>query len=153
MKRTARPSLMILLAGSFAATSAIVSADEIYRWTDKDGLIHFSSQPPAGADYKRITPAPPPPTSAPGIDGLRKRAQSNDADNTKVAKARQDALKAKAEDAEKCAKAREQITYLEEHPAHRLYTVGADGAESRMTDEQHDAQMAAAKSAAADSCN
>jgi N-acetyl-beta-hexosaminidase len=149
MNRPARYSFLILIAGF----STVATGDEIYRWTDKDGMIHFSSQPPLNGDYKRITPAPPPPTSAPGVDALRKRAQAIDSDNTKVAKARQDALKAKAEDAEKCAKARERLAYLDEHPAHRLFTVGADGAESRMTDEQYEAEVAKAKGVAADSCN
>jgi hypothetical protein len=149
MNPAVRSALLILVASLPLAAAA----DQIYRWVDKDGMTHFSSQPPASGDYKRITPSLPPTDAAPGIDAMRQRAQSIDSDNSKVAKARQDALKAKAEDAEKCAKARERISYLDEHPAHRLYTVGADGTESRMTDEQYDADMAQAKAIAADSCN
>lgn len=149
MNSIVRGSLLGLVLG----LSSAAAADEIYRWTDRNGMVHFSSQPPVSGDYRRITPALPPPTPAPGVDALRKRAQNIDSDNTKVAKARQEALRAKAEDAEKCAKARERIAYLDAHPAHRLYTVGNDGAESRMTDEQHDSELVKAKSAAADSCN
>lgn len=149
MNTATRSAMLVVIA----SLSAPVAADQIYRWTDANGLIHFSSQPPPHGEYRRITPELPPATSAPGVDAIRKRADNLDGTGTKVAQARQDALKAKADDAEKCAKARERLTFLDEHPAHRLYTVGADGAESRMTDEQHDAEVAKAKGIAADSCN
>lgn len=142
--------LLIAAAGMLTGTAA---ADRIYRWTDANGLTHFSSQPPPNGTYQLITPAPPPPTSAPGIDAIGKRSKEIDGERAGVRKARQDALLAKAEDAEKCAKARERVAYLDAHPAHRLFTVGKDGAESRMTDEQHDAEMAKARDVISNACN
>lgn len=36
-------AFILALAAAFAATAA----DEVYRWTDKDGVVHYGSQPPS----------------------------------------------------------------------------------------------------------
>ncbi|MCP4005760.1 MAG: DUF4124 domain-containing protein [bacterium] len=41
------PAALVLLATALCGSGA--SADEIYRWTDAQGRVHFSSTPPPGA--------------------------------------------------------------------------------------------------------
>lgn len=54
--------LGIALALSVAASGA--SAEAVYKWTDAEGVTHFSAQPPAGGQAERLTVEPPPPTTA-----------------------------------------------------------------------------------------
>lgn len=52
-------TLLILLA------VAPVGAAQVYRWVDKDGVVHFSDQPVKGAEQIPLTPAPKPGSVAP----------------------------------------------------------------------------------------
>lgn len=54
-----RPCLVLFLFAAFAADGAVV-----YKWTDSDGVVHFSDQPVAGAE-KIVTSS----TTSNGIGG------------------------------------------------------------------------------------
>ena len=49
-----------LLAAPFAE-----AAEEVYRWVDEDGVVHYSDQPHPGAEKLRIESAPAPGTRLP----------------------------------------------------------------------------------------
>ncbi len=51
-------AVCLLLCFSFAGAAL---ADDIYRWTDADGRVHYGSRPPPGvaAESKSITTRPP----------------------------------------------------------------------------------------------
>lgn len=139
-------TLVLLLCGLPLAASA-----QIYKWTDDKGQVHFSQNPPKTGVYTDVTPtAPvsgtemgpkPPPRFAPhgGTASGAGAAQGN--------------LQARADDAERCAKANERISYLQEKTAHRLFVTGDDGQPARMTDEQFDEQLKDAQAAASKYCS
>jgi hypothetical protein len=54
---------LVVLLGSYAA------AQTVYKWTDDDGVVHFSDNPPAnGTQFEKrdVPPPPPPPAEAGG---------------------------------------------------------------------------------------
>ena len=68
-------------------------------------------------------------------------------------KTREAGLKLKAETLERCAKARERISFLEEKTARRLFVPAPDGGEpSRMTEEQFQAELDAARALESANC-
>jgi hypothetical protein len=61
-----RPCLVLCLFAAFAADGAV-----IYKWTDSDGVVHFSDQPVPGAE-KIVTSS----TTSNGIGGAAKGAST-----------------------------------------------------------------------------
>lgn len=149
---TARMKKVLLVMVVCGLPLASLAAAEIYRWVDKDGITHFSQDPPAGAPYQRVTPQVAPATPAPHVESLRNAQQSAERQSAEVNKTREAGLKLRAETLERCAKARERITFLEEKTARRLFKTGPDGQPARYTDEEFDVELKKAKGEADQSC-
>lgn len=127
---------------------------EIYKWVDANGVTHFTQNPPErGTEFQRITPQLPPPTAAPGIDSLRKSQRDADSREAETSRTRDAGLKLKAETLERCAKARERMTFLQEKTARRLFRTGANGEEIRYTQEEFDAEVRKAQDGIDQNCN
>lgn len=128
-----------------------VSAQQIYKWVDANGQVHFGQNPPKEGNYQDVTPQQPVSGAATGGGGGTHPARtswpssSSGAGNT--------ALQSKTDDEERCAKARERISYLQEKTAHRLFVTGDDGQPARMTDDQFNEQLKDAQDAADKYCN
>lgn len=118
-----------------------VSAGNIYKWTDAQGQVHYSQTPPrhgavVAKPQSSVQPgvslqAPPPPV--PPSIARTAAPEKTPAPETAEAKAK------------RCANSRQRLQFLEENPARRLMVEGADGSESRMTEEQHDQNVAKAQ--------
>ncbi|MET0293020.1 MAG: DUF4124 domain-containing protein [Steroidobacteraceae bacterium] len=52
-----------------AIAGQVLSA-EMYRWKDKDGVVHYSDQPNPGAEKLPMTSAPPPGSVAPSTQSI-----------------------------------------------------------------------------------
>jgi hypothetical protein len=129
------------------------AAAQIYRWTDASGQVHFAQKPPATGDYQLLHPELPPPTPAPGVDAIRRRAQGYAQEDADRQKSRRVLLQAQADKAERCAKVRERIAYLEQSTAHRLFKTGDDGQPARLTEAEFQERLDDARSAAAKYCD
>jgi len=130
----------------------LVASAQIYKWTDATGQVHFSQNPPKEGNYQNVTPQLPVSGASTGSSSAPARhsaAASGSADDA----ARQQALQAKADNEERCAKARERISFLQEKTAHRLFVTGDDGQPARMTDDQFGQQLQDAQDAAAKYCS
>jgi len=127
----------------------IASAQQIYRWVDANGQAHFSQNPPPTGEYKNVTPEG---TASPGPNPSYKPGTTFSDSSAADEKARQTALKSKADNAERCAKANERVSFLEEKTAHRLFKTGPDGEPARVTDEEFDQELNDAKTAASKYC-
>ena len=58
--------VLTAFAACLALLSLAASAQKIYRWTDRDGRVHYSEQPPADAKaLKSVRRGDPPPESTP----------------------------------------------------------------------------------------
>lgn len=122
---------LAVLLGSAAAQA------EIYRWVDAQGRVHYTQTPPPGSQAQSVRGAPPP-SAAPGVDGLKRYAESAD-------KAASDAAKKSAEDktkrddkAGRCAHAQAQMQTMNTYPSGRMVEKDGDGNATRMTTERYD---------------
>ena len=127
----------------------LAASAQIYKWTDANGQVHFSQNPPKVGEYQDVTPQLP--VSGASTDGTPAK-HSAAASVSGGDAARQQTLQAKADNEERCAKARERISFLQEKTAHRLFVTGDDGQPARMTDDQFGQQLQDAQDAAAKYC-
>jgi hypothetical protein len=60
---------VLLLMVAAAKVNGVAAAD-FYKWTDKDGTVHYTDQPPMGVEsiLLRLQSAPPVPSSTPTKD-------------------------------------------------------------------------------------
>jgi len=144
-----KPLLIIALC----CAPALAAGAEIYRWVDKNGVTHFSENPPAEGGYQRITPQVAPATPSPHVDGLRNAQNGADKRAGEQNKTREAGLRLKAETLERCVKARERITFLQDKTARRLFKTGPDGQPARYTDEEFAAELKKAQDEADQTCN
>jgi hypothetical protein len=126
----------------------LAASAQIYKWTDANGQVHFSQNPPKTGAYSDVTPTEP----ASGTEMGPKPAARSAPRGSSSGGGSQANLQARADDAERCAKANERISYLQEKTAHRLMVTGDDGQPARMTDEQFDEQLKDAQDAASKYC-
>lgn len=149
------PLLAALLPPLVLGCLPLPAQAEIYRWVDAQGLVHFTQNPPPHGAYQNVTP-PPAAIASPGPQIHAKPASSLGADSGKTrqaAQATQASLKSKADNAERCAKARERVSFLEEKTAHRLFKTGDDGQPARLTEEEFQQQLDDANGAAKKYCD
>ncbi|HWY24711.1 MAG TPA: DUF4124 domain-containing protein [Nevskia sp.] len=139
--------LALLLCGLPLAASA-----QIYKWTDANGQVHFSQNPPKTGNYSDVTPQLPVSGASTGGSSTP-RPSAGSAPSSSSGGPSQQALQASADKAERCAKANERISFLQEKTAHRLFVTGDDGQPARMTTEQFDQQLKDAQDAAAKYCD
>ena len=139
-------TLALLLCGLPLAASA-----QIYKWTDANGQVHFSQNPPKTGNYSDVTPQLP--VSGTSTGGSSSPRPSGSGGASAPSAPSQQAMQAGADNAERCAKANERISFLQEKTAHRLYVTGDDGQPARMTEEQFGQQLKDANDAAAKYCD
>lgn len=134
-----KPLLLLLLA------LPVLAQATVYRWVDAAGQVHYSQTPPpdVGAEPQSIRTVPASP-SAPAATRPEAKAPSS----AKPAPAEVD-LEARAK---RCREAKERITYLEEKTARRLGIEQPDGSLARMTEEEFQARLQAARDAATKDC-
>lgn len=125
--------IVLLLLGTALTSGAI--AGEIYKWTDKDGNVHYGDRPvgegSAGAAIERVAiasrPTNPEAVQASVDARLERQAVAADrAAERKTEEARQEELRAEAADrAEKCAAYRERLQkFVQSRRLYRLDDAG-----------------------------
>lgn len=141
---------------SFSAMDA-VAKDEIYRWVDEDGIVHFGDLPDAQTDSESVTVKNSPdggsqPYSAPapaetGQQPLSAAAQKR-ADREE--KRRENAKRQEAV-AAGCEQRHQLVAQLE--PSPRVMVKYEDGTIGRLDDEKRIDMLAEAKAYIAEKCN
>lgn len=91
------------------ALAPLAVAQQLYKYTDKDGKTVYTDQPPVNADAKRLAAPPPPPTPAASAKAAvaSKTAVERDKEAEKGREQAKEAAK-KQEDAAKRAQLNEQ---------------------------------------------
>ncbi|TAJ52505.1 MAG: DUF4124 domain-containing protein [Nevskiaceae bacterium] len=138
-----RSKTLLLLLGALP----VLAQATVYRWVDASGQVHYSQTPPpeVGAlpqNIRTVPASPPAPNAA-------KPATAEPGAAKPVTSSPEVDLEARAK---RCREARERITYLEEKTARRLGIEQPDGSLSRMTEEEFQARLKAARDAAAQNC-
>lgn len=142
--------LLVLLASAVIATPAFAQQATVYKWTDDQGVPHYSDQPPINATsealpirYRRTDKA-----------AVQSRLKANEAlENAgDLREEQQDAADAAeatqrekdlAERAATCKQAQERVANYTQ--AQRLYKPGPNGDRIYLTDEELDAERADAQ--------
>ena len=135
------------------ATAAPVHA-ELYKWTDGEGHVHYSDQPPTvkaqvirntNAGQEAITSQATQSLDASDQAYQKRRKEADDA----RAKAEKEAAQARVQ-RENCTQARNNLSTLQNTP--RVFTTGADGQRSYMDDAARANAIASSQKAVADFC-
>jgi len=125
-----RPTLVLLLFALLAA--APVAAETYYKWTDDNGTVHFTAQPPADREYQTIN------TSGQITGGSPVAANTpppaGEMDEAQVQMPREGAPDPEVVEA-RCQQAREQLFWLQSK--RRIIVEQDDGSETFIdADEQ-----------------
>jgi Domain of unknown function (DUF4124) len=140
----------LVLASALVVTPAVAQQATVYKWTDDQGVTHYSDQPPVDAEsealpirYRRTDRAAvqnkiKTEETRQGAEDLRE--EQEDAEEETAATQREKDL---AERAATCKQARERVTNYNQ--AQKLYKPGPDGDRIYLTDEELDAERADAQ--------
>ncbi len=154
-------TLMFLAAGA-------AGADQIYKWIDKDGKVHYGDRPSAGAKTTSISaPAAPAgspaaPAAANGKAAAKDSKPLTPAEQEQAFRKRQaDAAKAadkaekeradQAAKADNCERAKENLRQIES--GQRIARLDANGERYFVDDEQRAQEAAKVREAMQKSCN
>ena len=151
----------VILTATFVlpATDA-VAKDEIYRWVDENGVVHFGSRAPAQTDAKQISirqnrDGNTQPSSEPAPADI---SQQEEPQVSYAQRRRDERAKKRIEAAEKdkltaaeCESNRKIIAELE--PATRVMVQQEDGSVIRMDDNDRLEMLAEAKAYVTENCN
>lgn len=152
---------MIIFIGTFTMwASKSAAQEEVYRWVDENGVVHFGDRAPEQSDAEKVSilqshgisaqpsadPAPvnptdaqdPQPSAAQQIRDERAEARREREANAKVT-------------AENCTKARELVSQLE--PSTRVIVKNEDGTVTRMDDNDRLENLGKAKAFVAEHCD
>ena len=132
-----RIPLLISVAILLTTAGMAASADQVYRWVDKDGHVHYSQTPPAGthvnAQTVNITPPAPDPTTLRNEQTLAKELQDqNKQSQDSQQKAQADAQQ-KAQKDQQCDAMRQRLQVLQQSA--RVATVDAQGNKTYVSDD------------------
>lgn len=138
-----RRLLTIGAALLFAASGMAASADQVYRWVDKDGHVHYSQTPPASTDVNaqtvNIAPPAPDPTSLQNEQKLAQQIQDQNKQNQdSQQKAQQDAQQ-KAQQQQQCDAMHQRLQVLVQ--SGRVAAIDAQGNKNYMSDDDKAKQI------------
>jgi hypothetical protein len=135
---------------------SLAEAQKMYKWTDENGVVHFSETPPPGQEVESSDiPA--------GAERLGQApsmlSPDADADTQSVAQQRRDELAQKRELAQaensaleaQCAAEKAEVERLEPH--RRVFYTDENGETVRMDDQVRVDRVAAAKQFIRENCN
>jgi len=133
--------ITVLIATLQFVAKDAMAGEEIYRWVDEDGVVHFGDQAPAHTAVDEITiqqsmsrATPPPSESTPANADQPPGPQPSIAQQQRNerAKKREEMEERKKEIAEGCKQRRELVAKLE--PSPRVMVTMEDGTVTRMDD-------------------
>jgi len=141
MRRMILTSLLLTLG-----TTAM--AGQVYTWVDKQGVTHFSEQPPSDQASSTLSTAAPPPR-LPAAEKLPPPPSSDPDQEGIERKVKRDIAIQEAKRREYCETIRTNLAQLENNPRLRAQI---NGEMRRLTEEERQARIAEAKRAIEGSC-
>lgn len=152
-------SIFALLALVVAVAATESPAKELYRWTDENGVVHFSDKkPPGNQAYQAQTVADEPPAEPAAAVAPPGEAQPGDAQPSvaqqrreEIHRKKQEAREEQAERSTRCAAWQAEVDRLE--PSRRVYFTNEAGETERMDDVERVERVARLKEQIAADCN
>lgn len=158
MRIAAMSMVLVLGAGMFTMTGALAK-DEVYRWVDENGVVHFGDQPDAAANAEVIEIKESPATSgqAPAAATTGAGSNADGAEPSYAQRLREERAAKRKEAAEQrktvdgnCKRSREVVAQLE--PSPRVNVTHEDGSVTRMDDDERLRVLNEAKAFIAENC-
>ena len=150
----------VVIAITMALVPYKVSAEEVYRWVDENGVVHFGDRAPEQGNAEKVSVQPDPAAqSSPAADPASPYTdQATDPQpsyaqqlrDSRAAKKQKMADKAEVS-SEICQLARDVVAQLE--PSTRVNVLHEDGTVTRMHDNVRLEKLAEAKALVAENCN
>lgn len=162
MKYTIR---LLTLGFALAVTcNAAQAATAVYRWVDKDGIVHYGDRAPEGVAATLVSvdpnavPVPEPPpvqeasaeTPAEASNGSGEQVSYAEQRRRERAERREEFREAEQERQAVCSTARERVAYLE--PTPRVLVQDEDGNTRRLDDDERLRLLEEAKAYIAENC-
>jgi len=120
-----------------AALSIIASADQVYRWVDKDGHVHYSQTPPSSTDVNaqtvNIAPPAPDPTTLQQEQNLASQLKDKDKQTQEQQQKDQAAQQQQEQQQKECDYLQQRLQMLQQSP--RVATVDAQGNRTYVSDD------------------
>ena len=147
----------VFIAITVAWLPQTAPAEEVYRWVDENGVVHFGDRAPEKGEAEKIAVQPgsgtPSPAAANPESPFAEPAQPTYAQQRRDARQvlkQEDAAEAEIT-ADICKQAREVVTQLE--PSPRVNVTHEDGTVTRMDDNARLEKLAEAKAFVSESCD
>lgn len=130
------PFLLILVLAAGPA-----AAERFYKWTDAEGKVHYTDEPPAQGEYEVLDPAasgsdPAGPTSAERARAWRERQKEAEAKEAAREAAIAEQRRAQEQREENCRRAREKARVLEQNTRILMPPEEEGGEPVRMSDDE-----------------
>ena len=152
---------VVLSAALILAATNTVAEDEIYRWVDEDGVVHFGDQPDSQSNSEQIklnsnpsgiAPANPAPAAANSAQpeeeptlSVAQQRRADRAEQRKEAAAKEEAIAAG------CEQRYQLVSQLE--PSTRVIVEYEDGTVGRLDDNERLEMLNEAKAYIAEKCD
>jgi len=136
--------LLLLLAFSCLAASALAASQKVYEWTDAGGIKHYSDAPPPhGTKNVKVVKVH---TSTPPTEQPPPAANGNGGDNPGKgpAPSQQSPRMSSEERASACQTARNNLKLLRSNPPQGLHTTAKNGKAQQISASEIQAQIAKA---------
>ncbi len=155
MRITTIPMAVLIVMLVLSATNA-VAKNEVYRWVDENGVVHFGDRPDGQTNAEQVdiqkgpissTLSSPPPVSTNTIQEPSYADQLRD----ERAEKRREAAEQQQAIAEGCAQRRQIVAQLEPHT--RVIVQHEDGTVTRMDDNERLETLGEAKAYIAENCD
>ena len=126
--------IILALGLAYGYVSAIASAEEVYKWTDKNGAVHYGEFPPGSGPSKTIqTPTAARPAEEAGeaassdapLDKQKKALEGMSEERIKKKESKDKADKAQQEATKRCNTAKGRLAIFED--GGRIQEAGPDG--------------------------
>ena len=131
--------MKIIIASLLFLLMTAAVADQVYRWVDKDGHVHYSQTPPAAtAVHAQSLDVTAPPPDAVGVQNAQNLVQQMQARNQQTENAKQQAqeqAQRQAQQQQRCNELRAQLQILQQ--VGTVATVDAQGNRTYWSDAQH----------------
>lgn len=113
---------------------------EIYKWTDKQGVQHYSEQPPASSNYEKVkpnyAPAATPPATQPKDQPQSDPKKTDPERALQEQKYKEEAARVRQQN---CETVQQRLADLESSP--RITIKDTDGTLKRLSDDERQAKI------------
>ena len=134
---------MLCMSLLLAALMQPATADQVYRWVDKDGHVHSSQTPPAStgvnAQTLNITPPAPDPTTLRNEQNLAQDLQQKNEQSQQDQQKAQAAQQQKDQEKQRCDALRQRLQLLQQ--SGRVASIDAQGNKTYISDTDKEKQM------------